>query len=86
VLPLLLLRLANPLQLATGRAGIDADLDRYPSDYKGFLLDKMTKLDAEKYPNLTGSPPLMLDARTAFQEGLRLFVLGLEREPKLKHS
>jgi len=58
----------------------------YPSDYKDFLLDKMTKLDAVKYPNITGSPPLMLNAQAAFQEGLRLFVLGLEREPILKHS
>lgn len=58
----------------------------YPSDHKDFLIDKMTKLNGKKYPNLTGSPPLMLNAPTAFREGLRLFVLGLEREPKRPRS
>jgi AcrR family transcriptional regulator len=55
----------------------------FPSDHRQFLEEKATKLDAGKFPTLmlTKTAPLSLGAETAFEEGMRLFMLGLEREP-----
>lgn len=63
-------------------AAHSASRHMYPSDQKDFLIDKIAKLDEIKYPNIKSSPPLMLNAEIAFKEGLRLFILGLEQEPK----
>jgi AcrR family transcriptional regulator len=55
----------------------------FPSDHRAFLEEKVAKLDAEKFPTLmlTKSAPLSLGAETAFEEGMRLLMLGLELEP-----
>ncbi len=56
----------------------------FPSDHKEFLKDKLSKLDPERFPTLilTNSAPISLGPEKAFDEEIRLFMLGLEHEPK----
>jgi hypothetical protein len=56
----------------------------YPSEYREFLQDKLSKLDPEKFPTLilTNTAPISLGPETAFKEEIRLFMLGLESEPR----
>jgi AcrR family transcriptional regulator len=60
----------------------------FPSDHRQFLEEKAAKLDAEKFPTLmlTKSAPLSLGAETAFEEGMRLFMRGLELEPLIMQA
>ena len=53
----------------------------YPKDHNAFLNEKTRKLDAEKYPNIDylGGSPLAI-ASTAFEEGCKLILLGMEHE------
>lgn len=55
----------------------------YPGDFKQFLEEKTDRLDPLKYPNIffARRAPLTLDAQVAFDEGFRLFLLGIESEP-----
>lgn len=54
----------------------------FPSDHKEFLKEKLSKLDPEKFPTLilTDSAPISLGPEKAFNEEMRLFMLGLENE------
>jgi hypothetical protein len=54
----------------------------FPSEYRDFLEDKLSKLDPEKFPTLilTDAAPISLGPETAFKEEMRLYMLGLERE------
>jgi AcrR family transcriptional regulator len=54
----------------------------FPAEHRQFLEEKTNKLDPEKYPNIffARRAPLELDGAVAFQEGSRLFLLGLIRE------
>jgi tetracycline repressor-like protein len=55
----------------------------FPSEHKEFLKDKLSKLDPEKFPTLvlTDTAPISLGPEKAFNEEIRLFMLGLENEP-----
>jgi AcrR family transcriptional regulator len=57
----------------------------FPSEYREFLEDKLSKLDPNKFPTLilTNSAPISLGPEKAFQEEIRLFMLGLNSEPHL---
>ena len=56
----------------------------FPSEHKAFLTDKLSKLDPEKFPTLilTHTAPISLGPEKAFSEEIRLFMLGLENEPR----
>jgi hypothetical protein len=57
----------------------------FPSDHKAFLKDKLSKLDPERFPTLilTHTAPISLGPEKAFNEEIRLFMLGLENEPRV---
>ncbi|CAN5393310.1 hypothetical protein BH10PSE12_BH10PSE12_13420 [soil metagenome] len=54
----------------------------FPSDHQQFLEEKSAKLDPEKYPNIVYAQraPLTIDGVLAFEEGCRLFLLGMVTE------
>lgn len=54
----------------------------YPRDQKRFLEDRVARIDPEQFPNLVfgKNAPLQLDGGTAFNEGIELFHLGMERD------
>jgi hypothetical protein len=56
----------------------------YPSEHKEFLKEKLSKLDPQRFPTLvlTDTAPISLGAEKAFDEEIRLFMLGLENEPR----
>jgi len=56
----------------------------FPSDHKAFLKDKLSKLDPTRFPTLilTNTAPISLGPEKAFNEEIRLFMLGLEHEPR----
>jgi hypothetical protein len=56
----------------------------FPSEHKEFLQEKLSKLDPEKFPTLvlTDTAPISLGPEKAFNEEMRLFMLGLENEPR----
>jgi AcrR family transcriptional regulator len=56
----------------------------FPSEYREFLQDKLSKLDPDRFPTLilTNTAPISLGPETAFKEEMRLFMLGLENEPR----
>jgi len=56
----------------------------FPSEHKEFLKDKLSKLDPERFPTLvlTDTAPISLGPEKAFNEEIRLFMLGLENEPR----
>lgn len=56
----------------------------FPSEHKEFLKEKLSKLDPEKFPTLvlTDTAPISLGPEKAFNEEMRLFMLGLENEPR----
>lgn len=56
----------------------------FPSEHQQFLEEKSSKLDPEKYPNLIFAQhaPLTIDGLLAFNEGCRLFLLGMMTEAK----
>jgi hypothetical protein len=60
----------------------------FPSDHQEFLTDKLSKLDPERFPTLmlTDTAPISLGPESAFNEEIRLFMLGLEHEPKVNDS
>jgi Tetracyclin repressor-like, C-terminal domain len=58
----------------------------FPSDHQEFLKEKLSKLDPERFPTLmlTDTAPISLGPESAFNEEMRLFMLGLDQEPKGK--
>lgn len=56
----------------------------FPSEHQEFLKDKLSKLDPKKFPTLmlTNTAPISLGPEKAFDEEIRLFMLGLENEPR----
>jgi hypothetical protein len=56
----------------------------FPSDHGEFLKEKLSKLDPKRFPTLilTDTAPISLGAEKAFAEEIRLFMLGLEHEPR----
>jgi hypothetical protein len=58
----------------------------FPSDHQEFLKEKLSKLDPERFPTLmlTDTAPISLGPESAFDEEIRLFMLGLDHEPKGK--
>ena len=60
----------------------------FPSEHKEFLKDKLSKLDPEKFPTLvlTDTAPISLGPEKAFNEEIRLFMLGLENEPRVQET
>lgn len=56
----------------------------FPSEHKEFLEEKLSKLDPQKFPTLvlTDTAPISLGPEKAFNEEMRLFMLGLENEPR----
>ena len=58
----------------------------FPSDHQEFLREKLSKLNPEKFPTLmlTDTAPISLGPESAFNEEMRLFMLGLAQEPKGK--
>jgi AcrR family transcriptional regulator len=56
----------------------------FPGEHKEFLSEKLSKLDPERFPTLmlTDSAPISLGPESAFNEEIRLFMLGLEHELK----
>jgi hypothetical protein len=56
----------------------------YPSEHQEFLKEKLSKLDSKKFPTLmlTDTAPISLGPEKAFDEEIRLFMLGLENEPR----
>lgn len=53
----------------------------YPKDHKAFLREKARKLDPGRYPHIeyAGGAPLAIGS-TAFDEGCKLILLGIEHE------
>jgi hypothetical protein len=56
----------------------------FPVDHREFLEEKLAKLDPTKFPTLilTDRAPFSLGGETAFNEGMRLFMLGLQNEAR----
>jgi len=60
----------------------------FPVDHREFLEEKLAKLDPLKFPTLilTNRAPFSLGGETAFNEGMRLFMLGLQNEARSNRS
>jgi hypothetical protein len=58
----------------------------FPSEHRQFLESKLASLAPGKYPNIEFAKvaPLQLDGDFAFQEGIELFLLGLQRDRDVK--
>ena len=56
----------------------------FPNEYRQFLEERAAKLDPQKHANMLFAKvsPLELDGNAAFEEGISLFMLGLERDRK----
>lgn len=59
-----------------------ASIGIFPSEHRQFLEDKIAKFDASRTPNIIYArvSPLMLDGAIELEEGISLFMLGLERD------
>lgn len=57
----------------------------YPDSHTEFLRERISGLDPEKYPHILflHRAPVQLESRLAFQEGIRLFLLGLKQEERM---
>ncbi|WP_313802461.1 TetR/AcrR family transcriptional regulator [Sphingobium sp.] len=58
----------------------------FPSEHRQFLEEKVAKLDQEKSANILFArvSPLHLDGALAFEEGISLFKLGLQRDREVE--
>jgi AcrR family transcriptional regulator len=54
----------------------------FPKEHREFLEEKTSKLDPEKYPNIffARRAPVQIDGDFAFEEGCRLYMLGIASE------
>lgn len=54
----------------------------FPSEHRQFLEDKVAQIGPDKWPNITFAKgtPLELDGDKVFQEGINLFLLGIQRD------
>jgi len=58
---------------------------RWPKEHLKFLEEKLSSLDPEQFPNLIATGYLVgrLDSEQAFENGLNLFIQGLDSERRL---
>jgi AcrR family transcriptional regulator len=54
----------------------------FPKEHRQFIEEKIAKLDPDKYPNIffAGRAPVQIDGDFAFEEGCRLYMLGIASE------
>jgi AcrR family transcriptional regulator len=60
--------------------------DLLPSDHRQFLEDKLASLDPRRTQNIVYGKvtPLRLNADSLFEEGISLFLLGIQRDRKIE--